>query len=51
VADDQSFRAGRGPAVIARYDFAIGAADAERQRAHEDRTIRTRRLGDILHAR
>ena len=43
--------AGRRVAVVARDDLAVGAAHAERQRAHQDRAVVERRLGDVVEPR
>ena len=48
VADDQTLLARRRPAIGAGDDLAVGAADAERQRAHQHRAVRRRRGGDIF---
>ena len=42
VAEDQPLVAVRRLAVLARDDFAIGAADAERDRLDQDRALRAR---------
>ena len=43
--------AGRCLAIGAGDDFAIGAADPERQRAHQHRPVGGRRLGDLVDTR
>ena len=43
--------AGRGPAVLAFHDFRIGAAYADGNRLHEDRSFTLVRLGYLLEAR
>ena len=40
VADHKALRALRRPAVMAGYDFAIRSADPQRQRFHQNRTVR-----------
>ena len=51
VADHQPLLAGRRPAVGPRYDFTVGAADAQRQAAHQHGAVGARRLGDVFNAR
>ena len=50
VPDHQALVPGSGLAVAAIDQLAIGAADAEGERAHEDRALGFRRLGDVLQA-
>ena len=48
MAEDEAVVAGRRFAVFGGENFPIGAADAERQRAHQDRSVCRRRLGHVL---
>ena len=51
MADHQPLLAGRSPAIVSGHDFAVGAADPERQSAHQDRAIRLWRLGNVFDTR
>src|SRR5437764_13220271 len=48
VPDHQALMPGSGLAVAALDQLAIGAANAEAKRAHEDRALALGRLGDVL---
>ena len=48
VAEHQARLAGRSKAVSTVEDFAVGAAHAECQRAHQYRAVRRGRLGDVV---
>src|SRR5262249_26396714 len=51
MAEHKTLLTGRGRAITAIEDFAVGPAYAERQRAHQDAPIRFRRVGAILEPR
>src|SRR5579872_5480390 len=48
MTDDQTFFAGRRPAILAGDDLAVGAADAEPKRAHQDCAVGARRLWNVF---
>ena len=48
VAEHQPLAAGGRFAIGAGDDFAVCAADAERQRANENRALRVRWLRDVI---
>ena len=50
MTEHQAFAAGRSFAVGAGDDLPIGAADAERERADQNRAVGSRRLGNLVEA-
>jgi len=48
MADDEALMSGRRPAIMAIDDLVIGAANAERERAHQNRAIALRRRRHIF---
>ena len=48
MADDETLVTGRRPAVMAVDDLVVGAANAERQRAHQHGAIALRRRRNVL---
>jgi hypothetical protein len=50
VPKDQALLPGAGAAVEAFDQLAVGAADAHGERAHEQRAVLLRRLGDVIEA-
>ena len=48
MANDETLSPRRGPAIVAFDDFAVGTANAERQRAHQNIAVAWRRRRDLF---